>query len=729
MKKGKAAVLLAFVLAALIGLSYYSMLILSATTSGGDESRVTVNEGGMAIPLGLDLSGGVSITYQVMDENPSPEDMSDTIYKLQKRVEGYSTESSVYQVGEDRITVEIPGISDANVILEELGNPGSLEFQTEDGTVFMTGDQISDAQVAVTEDIYGNKEYVVALTMTKDGAAVFAEITAANIGKILPIVYDGEIISYPMVQNAIEGGEAQIIGMASYEEANTLATQIRIGSLALELTELESSVVGAQLGSQAISTSLKAAVIGLIVVMLFMIIMYRIPGVAASIALVIYTTLVIAILYLYEITLTLSGIAGIILGIGMAVDANVIVFSRIREEITAGMSTGTAIKEGFKKAMSAILDGNITTFIAALVLIGLGSGTVKGFAYTLMIGILVSMFTAMVITRWVLYALHGLGFSDEKYYGRIKESKNFDFIGKKGVFFTVSLVVIVVGFLTMGISQVKGSGALNFGLDFVGGTSTTADMGKEYSIEEIESHIIPKVAAIIGSNNIQANAVEGTTQVVIKTQILSLEQRDEINQMLQSEFNVAEETIQCQNISSLISSEMRSDAIIAVIVACLCMLVYIWFRFSDIRFASSAIIALIHDVLVVLAVYAVVRIPVGSTFIACILTIIGYSINDTIVIFDRIRENMTDMLELPTPEMLKDVANRSLSQTLSRSIHTSITTFIMVVMLYMLGVASIREFALPLMAGLVSGAYSSVCIATQLWCWMKVKFPSAVEED
>ena len=729
MKKGKAAVLLAFVLAALIGLSYYSMLILSATTSGGDESRVTVNEGGMAIPLGLDLSGGVSITYQVMDENPSPEDMSDTIYKLQKRVEGYSTESSVYQVGEDRITVEIPGISDANVILEELGNPGSLEFQTEDGTVFMTGDQISDAQVAMTEDIYGNKEYVVALTMTKDGAAVFAKITAANIGKILPIVYDGEIISYPMVQNAIEGGEAQIIGMASYEEANTLATQIRIGSLALELTELESSVVGAQLGSQAISTSLKAAVIGLIVVMLFMIIMYRIPGVAASIALVIYTALVIAILYLYEITLTLSGIAGIILGIGMAVDANVIVFSRIREEITAGMSTGTAIKEGFKKAMSAILDGNITTFIAALVLIGLGSGTVKGFAYTLMIGILVSMFTAMVITRWVLYALHGLGFSDEKYYGRIKESKNFDFIGKKGVFFTVSLVVIVVGFLTMGISQVKGSGALNFGLDFVGGTSTTADMGKEYSIEEIESHIIPKVAAIIGSNNIQANAVEGTTQVVIKTQILSLEQRDEINQMLQSEFNVAEETIQCQNISSLISSEMRSDAIIAVIVACLCMLVYIWFRFSDIRFASSAIIALIHDVLVVLAVYAVVRIPVGSTFIACILTIIGYSINDTIVIFDRIRENMTDMLELPTPEMLKDVANRSLSQTLSRSIHTSITTFIMVVMLYLLGVASIREFALPLMAGLVSGAYSSVCIATQLWCWMKVKFPSAVEED
>lgn len=729
MKKGKAAVILAFVLAALIGLSYYAMLILSATTSGGADSRLTVNNGGMAIPLGLDLSGGVSITYQIMDENPTPEDMSDTIYKLQKRVEGYSTESSVYQVGDDRITVEIPGVSDANVILEELGNPGSLEFQTEDGTVFMTGDHISDAQVAVTEDIYGNKDYVVALTMTKEGTEIFGKITAANIGKILPIVYDGEVISYPMVQHAISGGEAQILGMASYEEANVLATQIRIGSLALELTELESSVVGAQLGSQAISTSLKAAVIGLLVVMLFMIVMYRIPGVAASIALVIYTALVIEILYLYEITLTLPGIAGIILGIGMAVDANVIVFSRIREEITAGMSTGTAMKEGFKKAMSAILDGNITTFIAALVLIGLGSGTVKGFAYTLMIGILVSMFTAMVITRWVLYALHGLGFTNEKFYGRVKEGKGFDFVGKKGVFFTISIAVILVGFLMMGISHVKGDGALNFGLDFVGGTSTTADLGKEYHIEEIESEIIPKVAEIIGSNNIQANAVEGTTQVAIKTQTLTLEQRDAVNQMLQSEFGVDEDTIQCQNISSLISGEMRSDAIVAVIVACLCMLVYIWFRFSDIRFASSAIIALIHDVLVVLTVYAVVRIPVGSTFIACILTIIGYSINDTIVIFDRIRENMKDMVEIPTPEMLKDVANRSLSQTLSRSIHTSITTFIMVIMLYILGVASIREFALPLMAGLVSGAYSSICIATQLWYALKVKFPSAVEDE
>lgn len=719
MKKGKAMVVIAFVLAAVVGLSYYASMILSATRDKGD----------MSISLGLDLSGGVSITYQIMDENPTEEDMSDTIYKLQKRVEGYSTESSVYQVGEDRITVEIPGVSDANKILEELGNPGTLEFTTEDGTVFMTGEQIENAEVGATEDLYGNKEYVVALTMTEEGAKIFAEVTEKNLGKCLPIIYDGEKISTPYVQSAITGGQAQISNIGSYEQANLLATQIRVGSLSLELQELESSVVGAQLGGQAITTSLKAAVIGLMLVILFMCVMYRIPGVAASIALVAYTTIVIAILYLYEITLTLPGIAGIILGIGMAVDANVIVFSRIREEIAAGMSVLTSIKSGFQKAMSAILDGNITTFIAALVLIGLGSGTVKGFAYTLMIGILVSMFTAMVVTRYVLYALYGLGFQDEKYYGREKERKSFEFISRKGLFFSISLITISIGLVFMGVNQIKGKGILNFGLDFVGGTSTTVEFDKDYTIEEIEENIIPQVAEIIDSNNIQANKMETTTQVTIKTPALSLEQRDAVNAMLVSQFGADENSIQCQNISSLISEEMRWDAVVAVLISCVCMLIYIWLRFSDIRFATSAIAALVHDVLVVIGIYALLRISVGSTFIACILTIVGYSINDTIVIFDRIRENLMPVKGEHTPEILREVANRSLTQTLSRSIHTSITTFIMVLMLFLLGVASIREFALPLMAGLICGSYSSVCIATQIWYVLKIKFPTTEEDE
>lgn len=710
MKKSKAAVILAVILAAFVGLAYYASIILSSTGVGED----------MSIPLGLDLSGGVSITYQVVDENPSAEDMSDTIYKLQKRVDSYSTEASVYQVGDDRITVEIPGVQDANQILEDLGNPGSLEFQMPDGSVFMTGDMVEDAQGATATDRYGNKQYIVSLKLTDEGAKIFGEVTSENIGKNLPIVYDGETISYPKVQSAITGGEAQITGMSSFEEADNLATQIRIGSLSLQLSELESSVVGAQLGSQAIASSLKAGAIGLAIVMVFMIVMYAVPGIAASLALAIYTTLVIATLYLFEITLTLPGIAGIILGIGMAVDANVIVFARIREEIATGKSVQTSMKIGFQKAMSAILDGNITTLIASVVLMALGSGTVKGFAYTLMIGIILSLFTAMVVTRYILYSLYALGLKSEKLYGRAKERKSIDFIGKKAVFFTISGIIIAAGLISMGVHSATEGKALNYGLDFMGGTSTTADFGKDMTIEDIENDIIPYVEKVTGDSDVQATKVEGTTQVTIKTRTLSLDERQELEDTLAENCDVDASTITSQSISSTISGEMRSDALKAVIVSCIFMLLYIWFRFKDIRFAASAILALVHDVLVVITVYALVRISVGSTFIACVLTIVGYSINDTIVIFDRIRENLALKTGKQTAEDLREIANKSLTQTLSRSINTSITTFIMVVMLYILGVASIRDFSLPLMAGLVCGAYSSICIATELWYVMKV---------
>ena len=710
MKKSKAAVILAVILAAFVGLAYYASIILSSTGIGED----------MSIPLGLDLSGGVSITYQVVDENPSAEDMSDTIYKLQKRVDSYSTEASVYQVGDDRITVEIPGVQDANEILEDLGNPGSLEFQMPDGSVFMTGDMVEDAQGATATDRYGNKQYIVSLKLTDEGAKIFGEVTSENIGKNLPIVYDGETISYPQVQSAITGGEAQITGMSSFEEADNLATQIRIGSLSLQLSELESSVVGAQLGSQAIASSLKAGAIGLAIVMVFMIVMYAVPGIAASLALAIYTTLVIATLYLFDITLTLPGIAGIILGIGMAVDANVIVFARIREEIATGKSVQTSMKIGFQKAMSAILDGNITTLIPSVVLMALGSGTVKGFAYTLMIGIILSLFTAMVVTRYILYSLYALGLKSEKLYGRAKERKSIDFIGKKAVFFTISGIIIAAGLISMGVHSATEGKALNYGLDFMGGTSTTADFGKDMTIEDIENDIVPYVEEVTGDSDVQATKVEGTTQVTIKTRTLSLDERQELEDTLAENCDVDASTITSQSISSTISGEMRSDALKAVIVSCIFMLLYIWFRFKDIRFAASAILALVHDVLVVITVYALVRISVGSTFIACVLTIVGYSINDTIVIFDRIRENLALKTGKQTAEDLREIANKSLTQTLSRSINTSITTFIMVVMLYILGVASIRDFSLPLMAGLVCGAYSSICIATELWYVMKV---------
>ncbi len=711
MKKGKALGILVLILAIMAGMSWYAGTIVS--TVGIGENR--------NIKLGLDLAGGVSITYKAVDENPSEEDMSDTVYKLQKRVETYSTEASVYQEGNDRINIEIPGVSDANSILEELGKPGSMEFQNEDGETLLTGTDIQNAQAATYKNEMGNTEYIVELTLTDEGAVKFEEATSANVGKSMPIVYDGEIISSPQVKSAISGGTAQIDGMESFEAAEELASTIRIGSLSLELEELHSKVVGAQLGEEAISTSLKAAAIGLGLVMLFMIVVYLLPGFTASLALILYSALTIYALWIFDITLTLPGIAGIILSIGMAVDANVIIFARIREEIAAGKTVNTAMKLGYEKALSAIVDGNITTLIAAVVLGLRGSGSVKGFAYTLGIGIVLSMFTALVVTRWLMKCFYALGLQDAKFYGAAKKLNIINFLGKKAIFFALSLIMIVAGFVGMGINSAKDGNILNYSLDFVGGTSTTVTFNEDYTIAQIDEKIVPVVEKVTNDPNVQTQKVEGTKQVVIKTRSLELDEREALNQALIDEFKVKEDGITAENISSTVSSEMKSDAIWAVVIATICMLIYIWFRFKDIRFAGSSVIALLHDVLVVLAFYAIVRISVGNTFIACMLTIVGYSINATIVIFDRIRENLGGSKK-KDPEALMEIANRSITQTLTRSINTSLTTFIMVFMLFILGVSSIREFALPLMAGIICGAYSSVCITGALWYVFKVKF-------
>lgn len=671
------------------------------------------------IKLGLDLAGGVSITYQVEDENPTAEQMSDTIYKLQLRVEQYSTEASVYQEGDDRISIEIPGVTDANQILDELGKPGSLEFQTSDGESVITGADVQTASVQSGQDDMGNAEYSVELVLNDEGTQKFADATEANIGQPISIIYDGETISSPTVQSAITGGTAYITGNFTYEEADNLASTIRIGGLQLELKELRSNVVGAQLGEEAISTSLMAGAIGFGLVFIFMICVYYLPGLAAGIALVIYTELVLVILNAFNVTLTLPGIAGIVLSIGMAVDANVIIFARVREEMARGKSIKNALKAGFQKAMSAIIDGNVTTLIAAAVLWFMGSGTVKSFAQTLAIGIVVSMFTALVITRIIVFAFYAVGLRGEKlYYHPKKERQPIDFIGKKKYFFTLSIAVMLIGLGVLGYNYSQGRGAFAYGLEFEGGTSTTVDFNKDYTINEIDQEIVPVVEEVTGDNNVQTQKVEGSNQVIIKTVTLDLDQREALNQALVDNFQVDADTITAENISSTVSSEMRQDAVVAVLTAAVFMLLYIWLRFKDIRFATSAVLALLHDVVVVILFYAVSRIAIGNTFIACILTIVGYSINATIVIFDRIREELRYQTRSTD---LKLLVNKSVTETLTRSIYTNLTTFIMVAVLYILGVSSIREFALPLIVGIVWGAYSSVCITAALWYVMKTK--------
>lgn len=710
MKKNRGWLILIVTILVIAGLGFTSAVGIGETHTGSARN----------IKLGLDLAGGVSITYRAVGDTPSAEEMNDTVYKLLKRVEGYSTEAEVYQEGDNRINVEIPGVTDANAILEELGKPGSLEFRDASGNVILNGTDIKTAEPQIVQDNMNNSENIVALTLTDEGAQKFAEATEANLGKQIPIVYDGEVISAPVVQTTITGGQASITGMESFEAAETLASTIRIGSLKVELEELRSNVVGAKLGQQAISTSLIAGAVGLAIVIIFMCIVYLIPGLASGIALIFYVVLELIILNSFDITLTLPGIAGIILSIGMAVDANVIIFARIREELATGKAVRTSIEIGFKKAMSAIIDGNVTTLIAAVVLGLMGTGSVKGFAQTLAMGIILSMFTALVVTRLILKALFAVGLQDIKFYGVQKERNTINFLSKKNICFVISIVVILAGFVFMGVNQGQGKSILNYSLEFVGGTSTNVTFNEDLSIEEIDSKVKPVVQEITGNGAIQTQKVAGSNEVIIKTRELNVEERQALNDAMADKFGVDESLITAESISSTVSSEMKTDAILAVAIATVFMLIYIWFRFKDIRFAASAVIALLHDVLVVLAFYAIARVSVGNTFIACMLTIVGYSINATIVIFDRIRENMQGMSV--KKDGLEKIVNVSITQTLTRSIYTSFTTFVMVAVLYVLGVTAIREFALPLMVGIICGAYSSVCITGALWYVLRTKF-------
>ncbi|MBQ4259124.1 MAG: protein translocase subunit SecD [Lachnospiraceae bacterium] len=753
--KNKPILKLILILLVVLGLTYIDF---KGVDPQGTGSAAEIN-------LGLDLAGGVSITYQVVgEEEPDATEMSDTIAKLQKRVEVYSTEAIVYQEGADRICIEIPGVSDANVILQELGRPGALYFisqtddegelnftvemaQTqqgyvyqyvlnktipellEDGSILVQGTDVKDAKAGTLQDNMGNSQYAVSLTMTEEGAQKFAQATerAAAKQESLAIYYDGEIISAPAVNEMIPDGNAQISPMESYEKAESLASTIRIGGLKLELEELHSKVVGAQLGVEAISTSLIAGAVGLLLVILLMCVIYRIPGVAASIALTFYVAATIWLLNGFDMTLTLSGIAGIILSIGMAVDANVIIFERIKEEIGAGEYVRGAIKVGFEKALSAIVDGNITTLIAAAVLWVLGPGSVKGFAQTLALGIALSMFTAVVITKYILYAFYDMGITNKKLYGKVvnKEKKVFDLLSKKGLFFGIAGVVIAAGLVTMGIYKFNSGSGLNYSLEFKGGTATTVAFEDAMTLEEVNADVLPMIEDVV-DGAVQIQTVQGSNEVIFKTNTLEAEDREALNQMFFDEFGLEESNITSETISSTISDEMKSDTIIAVLVAIVCMLIYIRIRFSDIRFGISSVLALVHDVLVVIGFYAIARVSVGNTFVACILTIVGYSINATIVIFDRIREGIATM---KAKDDLKDVVNASIVQTMTRSIYTSITTLIMVVCLYVFGVTSIREFALPLMVGILCGGFSSVCLAGPAWFMLTKKFPPRPKEE
>ncbi len=712
--------------------------------------------GAQDIHLGLDLAGGVSVTYQTVKEDPTSSEMSDLQTKLEKRATALSTESQVYIEGNRRINVDIPGIDDANKVFSALGSAGNIYFiyaqapdgtaniredangkyvltrsmddMIADGSLVVDGSDVAGADGRTRTDDSGKIEHVVILELNAEGTTKFAEATTKcmqythySMGNRIAIVYDGEVYSAPAVENAITTGTAYINGMQSIDDARNLATIIRIGALPIEIESIRSNVVGATLGSNALKTSLIAGAIGFVLVCLYMIIFYRLPGVSACLSLITYLGIVMGLLLMFDVTLTLPGIAGIILSVGMAVDANVIIFTRIKEELATGKTVRSSVKIGYRKAVSAIIDGNVTTLIAAIVLYAMGSGVIKGFATTLGIGIAVSMFTAFFVTYFIMKAFYYVGFDNPNTYGVAKQPRQLRIIQNWKKYVAISGSIIVLCIVMLIVNKASTGDALSYGLDFKGGTSlqvTFNEAAPENStVEAFVNESIGKEAKISTVDNTLTEAGKPKT-LVLKTQELTEEELIKLKTDLMEKYGVAESNIETESISGTISGEMKRDALVAVLIATICMLLYIWIRFKNVAFATSSVLALVHDILVVLCLYAVVRLTVDTSFIACMLTIVGYSINATIVIFDRLRENLAQKAKKDT---LADVVNRSISETFTRSIHTSITTLITIVMLIILGVESVRIFAIPMAVGILCGGYSSVCIAGSLWYFFKTK--------
>ncbi|MBQ7064416.1 MAG: protein translocase subunit SecD [Firmicutes bacterium] len=764
------------------------LVVIACTTLfafiGAGSARIGINK----IHLGLDLAGGVTITYQAKEANPRADQMEGALAIINNRLSslGY-TEATAFQDGLNRIRVEIPGVSDANEAVRNIGKTAMLTFVGVDWSKVVSEGLIDDyiepltqqaieelkqqgttsysettirsniktylsspgsahyyfpneaseiLQKAIDKNIaeivlYGENvadatpqhgqtsqtgmvEDYVKLELDSTGAKQFADATTKYRGLNIAIRLDQNIVSIPSVSSTISDGIAIITGMNSVDEAKQLAADIRGGALPVELEDIEHNSVGATLGRDALSTSLKAGLIGFLLVLIFMIIIYRVPGVVASLSLIFYVGAEILLLNLFNVTLTLPGIAGILLSIGMAVDANIVIYARINEEIRSGRGLRAAVTSGFRKALSAILDGNITTLIAAAVLWFLGSGSVKGFALTLAIGIVLSMFTALVLSNLLLKQVVEVLPENNRLYTSIQfldKVKSVKLVEKTRIWLIIPAVIVAIGLVFM---IVRG---MNLDTDFAGGTMVQIDMEKEYDNQKLTQIVKEQT----GDTNPMVQALGGTVQqnqVQIKVKEISTEQIEALYAAIAREFGLKEDKsnlISQSSISPTISGEMQRTAITATLVATILMLIYITIRFRDWRFGLSSIIALLHDVLIVMAVYAVFYIPVNSNFIAALLTIVGYSINNTIVVFDRIRENQ----RFYRPYQLNELANDSIVQTMGRSLNTSITTVIMVLMIFIMGVDSIRWFAFPLLAGFIAGTYSSLFVASPVWVLFK----------
>lgn len=714
--KAKSAVKL---IAVLLVAAVAAVFTLCSFQIGGYEIKSIVSN----ISQGLDLRGGVYAVYQAMDDGEGDFDakLASTIAVLQTRLTGQGfTEATVIAQGTDRIRVEIPDVQDPEQVLEIIGTPAHLEFVEPDGTVILEGSSVKEAQAGVSSQ---DGSYIVSFKLDSTGAERFAEATARLVGKTIDITLDGESLfgaNPPTVNDAITNGEGMITGNYTQQAAQQLAVLIQSGALPLDIEQIEVRTISATLGEDALSSAITAGVIGVALVMLFMIVMYRLPGVVASLALTIYILIDLILLAIVPgVQLTLPGIAGIILSIGMAVDANVVIFERIKEEMANGKMLRAAIASGYQRAFTAVLDANVTTVIAAVVLGIFGTGTIRGFAITLGIGVVVSMITAVFITRWLLYVLAGFGLTNRALYG-VKEHKDGETGKKRNIIGHFKGHAIAVG-AVLALAVVMGlfTGGFNLGIDFTGGTLITLDLGGDFATSDVEAVLVEM--GISDYSVARTGDLAGGDQANVRIKELeSVEAEDAFREDLTARLTAIYpqcQVVSAERVGAVAGKTLVENAVWSVLIASALMLIYIWIRFELV----SGVIAVITCVLNVLLMMAAMIfcssfLQINSSFIAACLTIVGYSINNTIVVLDRIRENNR---KLSRKFARVQVAESAVESSMSRMINTTITTLLTITILYVLGVESIREFALPLIIGIALGAYISVCIAPALWgLWM-----------
>ncbi len=672
-----------------------------------------------AIKLGLDFKGGVYVVMEAQTEATGSELaklMEQTQMIIEDRVNQMGlSEPTVTVEGDKKIRVELPGAEDADEAIATIGKTAQLQFVLGDGTVVLDGSQVKDAGIGRDEKGF----HAVDLEFDAQGAVAFEEGTrkafngeiinseTGMVDDVIYIVLDNKVISFPRVNTVISGGRAQITGQFTAEEVTELALLIRGGALPVGLKEVQTSLIGPSLGIDSLNMSVVAGVIGIGLILIMMLVLYRIMGLVANVALLLYILLVFWVMAILSAVLNLPGIAGLILSVGMAVDSNVIIFSRIKEEyLVGGKSLRVSVDSGFHRALSTIIDSQLTTMLAGVILYQFGSGPVKGFALTLMIGIVVSVLTAVVITQFLMKTLvETKSLAKPKLFGldkpRFQLKKEFQFIKYRKIFYLIAVAVILIG---IGTGLIRG---FNWGIDFTGGTMLQFEMGKTVEVSEVE-----RVLDKNGIDSTIVHAGEGNTQIIIKTtQSLENEARGVLLNDMYDTFDIDEDSLlEVEQFSASVGDLLKVNAFRALLIATIGMLIYIIVRFEW-KFGVAAIAALIHDVLMMIAFYGLFYIPINNPFIAAILTIIGYSINDTIVIFDRIRENLRIIMKTKMEELI----DKSINQTLVRSLTTSITTIIAIIPLFVLGGETIREFVTPLMVGIIAGAVSSITISNPVY--------------